>query len=348
MSPVHPSSVHVVLPNDIDDPATPSGGNTYDRRVCRELATAGWTVREHAVPGGWPRPTATERAGLAGVLATVADDGLVLVDGLVASAVPEVLAAHAARLRLAILMHMPLADDRERAALAAAATVVATSGWTRRRLIDLYDLPAGAVSVAAPGVDPAPVTEPSATGSRLLCVAAITPGKGHDVLVEALALLDARVTCVLVGSPTRDPAFAERIRASVAAAGLADRVTFAGPRTGADLDAAYGAADLVVLASRAETYGMVITEALARGVPVLVTDVGGVREALGTTAAGEPPGLLVPPGDPSALAGALRAWLSDAGLRERLRRAATERRTSLATWADTAHHVATALSGVAA
>jgi glycosyltransferase involved in cell wall biosynthesis len=341
-------SVEVVLPNDIDDPATPSGGNTYDRRVCDELAAAGWTVRERAVPGGWPWPTPAERAGLAGVLATVADNDLVLVDGLVASAVPEALAAHSARLRLTVLMHMPLGDERERAALAAAATVVATSEWTRQRLVDLYDLPSGMINLAAPGVDPAPLTEPSAAGARLLCVAAITPVKGHDVLVEALALIaDARFTCVLVGSPTRDPAFAERVRAAVVGAGLTDRVTFAGPRTGAALAAAYASADLVVLASRAETFGMVVTESLARGVPVLVTAVGGVREALGATGAGEVPGLLVPADDPVALAGALRRWLGDADLRERLRRAATERRASLATWADTAQRVAEALAGTA-
>ena len=159
-------SVHVVLPNDIDDPATPSGGNTYDRRVCRGLAAAGWTVREHAAPGGWPRPTPAERAGLAAVLASVPDNDLVLIDGLVASAVPEVLAPHAARLRLAVLMHMPLADDAERAALSTAVTVVTTSEWTRRRLIDLYGLPAARVSVATPGVDPAPVTAASESGGR--------------------------------------------------------------------------------------------------------------------------------------------------------------------------------------
>ena len=84
---------HVVLPNDIDDPATPSGGNVYDRRICRGLAAAGWSVREHAVPGAWPRPGAAERASLARVLAPLPDDAVVLLDGLVASTVPEVLAA---------------------------------------------------------------------------------------------------------------------------------------------------------------------------------------------------------------------------------------------------------------
>ena len=118
--------------------------------------------------------------------------------------------------------------------------------------------------------------------------------------------------------------------------GLGDRVRFTGPRTGAALDARYAAADLLVLPSRAETYGMVVTEALARGVPVVASDVGGVPEALGDEAAG----LLVPPGDPVALAAALRAWLDDAGLRERLRRAARERRAALHGWEATASAVA--------
>jgi len=340
------SEVHLVLPNDIDDPATPSGGNTYDRRIIRALTAAGWTVWEHAVPGSWPRPAPAERAGLAARLATVGDNDLVLVDGLVASAAPDELAAHAGRLRLAILMHMPLGDDAERAAVASAVTVIATSEWTGRRLVELYGLPAARVTVASPGVDPAAVTAPSDGGGRLLCVAAIVPGKGHDVLIEALAAVaDRPWTCVLVGSPTRDPAFAGRIRAAIAAPGLAGRVTMIGPRTGDGLAAAYAAADLLVLPSRGETYGMVLTEAFARGIPVLVSDVGGVREALGP---GPPPGLLVPPDDPVALAGALRAWLGDADLRERLCAAARDRRESLATWADTADRVATALSGVAA
>ena len=81
---------------------------------------------------------------------------------------------------------------------------------------------------------------------------------------------------------------------------------FPGPRTGPELDRAYAAADLLVLASHAETYGMVVTEALARGLPVLAAEVGGVTEALGHGDDGTRPGLLVPPGDPAALGAALR------------------------------------------
>jgi glycosyltransferase involved in cell wall biosynthesis len=119
-------------------------------------------------------------------------------------------------------------------------------------------------------------------------------------------------------------------------------VHFAGPLTGPELDREYAAADLLVLASHAETYGMVITEALARGLPVIATDVGGVTEALGHPRAG----LLVAPGDPADLGAALRRWLSDPDLRQALRLAARERRASLRTWARTASDVAGVLDGV--
>ena len=92
------NTLYVILPGDIDDTSVPSGGNTYDRRIIRALTAAGWTVWEHAVPGSWPRPAPAERAGLAARLATVGDNDLVLVDGLVASAAPDELAAHAGRL----------------------------------------------------------------------------------------------------------------------------------------------------------------------------------------------------------------------------------------------------------
>jgi glycosyltransferase involved in cell wall biosynthesis len=125
-------------------------------------------------------------------------------------------------------------------------------------------------------------------------------------------------------------------------------VELAGPRTGPELEASYAAADLVVVASRAETYGMVVTEALARGVPVVAADVGGVSEALGLLPGGRRPGLLVPPGEVDALAGALRGWLTNEALRRTLREAATERRTGLTRWAETAGRVAAVLSEVAA
>jgi glycosyltransferase involved in cell wall biosynthesis len=123
-------------------------------------------------------------------------------------------------------------------------------------------------------------------------------------------------------------------------------VLFSGAHTASDLDRSYDEADLMVLASRAETYGMVVTEALAHGLPVIATDVGGVTEALGYGEDGMRPGILVPADDHCALAAALRSWLGEAELRDRLRRAAHERRSSLPGWSSTASALAGVLAGV--
>jgi glycosyltransferase involved in cell wall biosynthesis len=325
------TTVHVVVPDGIDDPARPSGGNVYDRHLCAGLSSIGWSVREHAV-----------FAALDDVVREIPDDAVVLLDGLVASTAPGVLVPQADRLRLVVLVHMPLGDDREGAVLSAAAAVVTTSEWGRRRLLELYELSPDRVHVAEPGVKPAALAGGSTTGEALLCVAAVTPGKGHDVLLDALATMtDLSWRCLCVGSLDLDPAYSESVRRR----SLGGRVCFAGPRTGADLDRSYAAADLLVLASRAETYGMVVIEALARGLPVVAADVGGVTHALGHGADGIRPGLLVPADDPAALGAALRAWLGDADLRGRLRRAARERRESLPSWSTTTSAVADVLAG---
>ncbi|GID28488.1 glycosyltransferase family 4 protein [Paractinoplanes brasiliensis] len=322
-----------VLPGGIDDPAAPSGGNRYDRTVLSLLPD----VHEIAVPGSWPSPAPAARTALGRALADIPDGSGVLIDGLVGCGVPEILEPHAERLRLIVLVHLPLSDEtglapdvaaglraRERRALHLAATVVATSSAAADSIKTMHDLVR--VEVAPPGVDPAPLTVPGPTGRRLLCVAAVSPRKGQDLLAGALendlAGLDWQCTfagAIIKPVPHSDP-----------------RLRFAGPLHGGALDEAYGEADLFVLASRAETYGMVVTEALARGIPVLATNVGGVPEALGTAPDGTRPGLLIPPDDRPALAAALRSWLTDAALRDRLRAAARSRRETLPRWSATA------------
>lgn len=349
MSPTS-DTVYAVLPDGVDDLARPSGGNLYDRRVLRGQEARGRHVIELPVAGAWPTPGTGDLDRLDASLATVPDDEIVLVDGLVASGAAAVVPRHAARLRLVVLLHMPIGPDRgEEQVLGSAAAVVTTSAWTRERVRGWYGVPR--VDVALPGVDAvddAPAHRSAAAGTSFVCVAAIHPGKGHDVLFDALASLGDRAwTLTCVGSLDVDPDYVSRLQTQVYARSWERRVVFTGPLGGRALGAAYGAADLLVLPSRSESYGMVVVEALAHALPVVATAVGGVPEALGRAPVGGLPGMLVPAEDPDALAGALRAWLDDPGLRERLGRAAAGRRPALRRWAETVDDLGAVLDRVA-
>ena len=345
-------TVHVVVPAAIDDPTRPSGGNRYDRRLMDELAALGWRVRRHPVDGSWPSPAPADVAALDQVLAGLADGALVLVDGLIGSAAAEVLVPATARLRVVVLLHMPLgeadADAATRAGegevLRAAAAVVTPSRWARTWVVRHHRLPAERVRIAEPGVDRAAVARRSAGGRELLCLAAVTETKGHDTLVAALAqLTDLDWRCTCVGAVDLEPRFVARLAKEARRSGVADRIRLTGPLLDGPLAATFATADLLVSGSRRESYGMAVTEALARGIPVVVSDVGGHPEAVGRAADGTRPGVLVPPDDPDQLAVELRRWLRSHHTRDRLRSAAVARRTALGDWAATARRVGTAL-----
>ncbi|SFR22413.1 Glycosyltransferase involved in cell wall bisynthesis [Lentzea waywayandensis] len=309
------TNVHFVLPADVEDPGSPSGGNVYDLRVSAGL-------NRLTVAGDWPRPSDT--TALWQTLAAIPDGDVVLLDGLVGCGVPEVVVPHARRLRLAVLVHLPLADEtgldpevardldaREGQVLRAASAVVATSPTAARDLERRHGL--DHVHVVVPGTDPAPPARGTDGVHHLLCVASITPRKGHDLLVGALRRIerDWRLTCV---GPHR-PFLRELPRD--------ERVSFPGPLAGEALTSAYDRADLFVLASRNETYGMVVTEALAHGLPVIAS---AVPDALGDG------GLLIPAGDENALEAALTRWFQDQDFRAELRSKALARRAVLSTW----------------
>src|SRR5438445_6032999 len=138
--------VHVVVPEGFDDPDQPTGGNIYDRRVCAGLAEAGWDVLVTTVAGAWPDPGSGARADLARIVSAIPDGETVLIDGLIASPAAAQLLPHTGRIRMTVLLHMPLAtaldthhdagaERSERAVLRAATGVVATSEWTRRQVL---------------------------------------------------------------------------------------------------------------------------------------------------------------------------------------------------------------------
>jgi glycosyltransferase involved in cell wall biosynthesis len=337
--------VHVIVPEGFDHPGRPTGGNVYDRRVCAGLAEAGWEVLVATVAPAGPGGGSGADADLARVVSAIPDGETVLIDGLIASPAAAQLLPQAGRLRLAVLMHMPLATDSERAVLLAAAGVVVTSEWTRRQILARYAIPAGRVHVARPGVDL--VARPARpVRGRLLCVGVLSRHKGQDLLVEALAgLADRDWRCVLAGSLDRDPDFVEHLRARITRLGYDHRIQLSGVLTGAVLSHAYITADLLVVPSRSETYGMTVTEAFAHGLPVIATTAGGLPEAFGpVTAGGVGPGQLIPPGDPAALAAALGDWLGHEDHRRRLRAAVRQRQLTLQGWEQTSQEIAEALT----
>lgn len=345
-------SVHVVVPDAIDDPLRPSGGNRYDRNICDHLAASGWCVQHHAIPDAWPQLGRHGVEALAREVSRIPDGSLVLVDGLIAGPGAAILVPAARRVSLVVLVHMPPdalgAVAGQADVLTAAHGVIATSGWLRDELLRAYPLEAHAVHVAEPGVDPAPPATGTPSGTELVCVAAVACHKGHDLLLAALSELARHPWhCRCVGPVESDPQFVSGVVRQAQQAGLHGRVEFMGPRTADELEAVFASADVLVHPARIEGYGMVVLEALAHALPVITTTAGGLPEALGTTPQGARPGLLVPPGDAHALADAISAWLGDQNLREQLRSAATLRRANLATWSTTTDRVQHVLLGLA-
>ena len=333
------STAHFLIPGN---PDRRTGGTIYDRRIMAGLAAQGWPVVLHRLDATFPVPTDAALAEAGAVFNTLPDQALTIIDGLALGALPEVAARHRDRLRLIGLVHHPLALETglnevqrqqlyasERDALRQVRQVIVTSPSTARVLIDDYDVPPEYCVVVLPGTDPAPL----ATGSNraelvLLCAASLTPRKGHAVLLRALAQLKDRAWRLqCAGSSALDPVTAAGLQALAEKLGLTDRIAWLGELESADLNAAYQQADIFVLPSFHEGYGMVLAEALARGLPIVSTTAGAIPDTVPAAA-----GLLVPPGDETALAEALARVIDEPDWRERLAAGARAARQTLPDW----------------
>jgi glycosyltransferase involved in cell wall biosynthesis len=309
--------------------------------VADGLRALGWQIQVVVLDASFPRPSTAARADAAAKLAAIDDDERVLIDGLALGALPELAERHRTRLRLLGLVHHPLADETglsveqqarlrasEPRALASTRRIVTTSAATRDQLTAV-GIEAERVAVIEPGTDPAPLARRAGQEPlQLLCVGALISRKGHRTLIEALgAVSDLRWTLELIGDTERDPATANAVRSQIRDLGLEARVRVRGQVDEAALEAAYLRADLFVLPSLFEGYGMAFAEALARGLPILGSGDGAVRETVPSTA-----GLLVEPGSSAALATGLRRVLTDAKVRAELAAGAEHARERLPDW----------------
>jgi glycosyltransferase involved in cell wall biosynthesis len=338
------------VPGDL---ATPTGGYAYDRRMMTELGDLGWRIDLLDLGEGFPWPDEATRATAQSRLLAMPAGRCIVVDGLALGVLPETASQLAGRNPLLALVHHPLALEwglsvkqadalraSERAALAAVQGVVVTSAATAQLVASDYGVPAERITVARPGSDPALMSQGSQDGVvRLLSVGAIVPRKGFDVLIAALATLtDLSWRLTIAGDRTRDRNAAARLDADIARHALGDRIAAPGAVSPQRLAALYAEADVFVLASHFEGYGMAYAEAVAHGLPVIGTSAGAIPDTVPPDA-----GLLVDPGDSFALARALRRVIGDADLRQRLASAARAAAPQLPTWRHSAEIFARAL-----
>lgn len=350
-----------------------SGGLRYNAAIAEAAAPQ---ILRHTVPGAWPEPTPGDTAVLAGIVRGL--DGPVILDGLIGCSLPTPLSGPIVQLVHAPLgraaptagptsdstagpgiaptagptadstaagpgtdpsgdpSHVPTARDRERAALESAAAVVTTSRFAARELAELYGVQAHAIP---PGAAPRPVAA-GGDGGNLICVASIEENKNQLLLAGALRALTESGTTgwhATFAGPVTDPAYGERLRTALAAL-PDDSAAQPGELDEPALTELYHASDLLLLPSRREAFGMVVSEAAAAGIPAFVTAGTGAGEALAA-------GRALPP-EPAAWADALRDWLTDPAHRAALRQEALQRRADLPTWGDAAAELLDLVQGL--
>jgi glycosyltransferase involved in cell wall biosynthesis len=346
--------VAFAVPGDL---ATLTGGYAYDRRMISELESLGWQIDVVGLGEGFPWPSDEMRARACSRLSDIAPGRTIVVDGLAFGVLPEVVLQLRLKNPLIALVHHPLALEAgvsiqqanilrasERAALVAARLAVVNSAETARHLTRDYGVATDRIVIACPGTDPAP----SAPGSRdaivrLISVGALVPRKGFDILIAALAtLIDLPWRLTIVGDHSRDPKTAAQLDADIARHNLGNRVAVMGAVPPESLAELYASADVFVLASRYEGYGMVFSEAIARGLPVVGTTAGAIPE---TVPAGA--GVLVAPDDAAMLATALRRVIENSDERRQMATCAHAAAPLLPRWRDSASVFASALEAVA-
>lgn len=338
-----------VIPGDLD---LPTGGYGYDRQVLAHAAAAGLELTHCAIPGGYPFPDTATLAETARRIAATPAGCVLLIDGLAYGAMPVEMIAGFGR-PIVNLCHHPLALEpgldaataarlhaSERAAMAFARHIIVTGKETADTLVRDFGVARAAITVALPGT----IRAPRAAGSgraapHLIAVGSIIPRKAYDVLLSAMATLgDLPWTLDIIGSTTLSPTTVAEVETLIQALHLMDRVRLTGAMTANDLAQAYHSADLFVMSSLYEGYGMVLAEAMVRGLPIVASTGGAAADTLAPEA-----GIKVPPGLSQPLAEAIRTMLVTPSARRIFSDGSWRAGQRLPTWETTANSIAAAI-----
>ena len=345
-----------VYPGDLN---SPTGGYAYDRRIIVGLKSLGWEIELISLGEGYPFPSSAQVEQAKEQLQRLTPGVPMVIDGLALGALPSLAAVIAERHPLIALVHHPLAFEfglsdsqiallkqSETQALHHAVKVIANSPATARDLNRHYGVHLDKIEVVLPGTDRIHALVAKTQGNsgrldevRLLSVGSIIPRKGFHHLIEALApLADLPWTLSIAGDTTRHPSAYEDLMADINRFHLEGRVKVLGAVSNEELESLYSQADVFVLASLFEGYGMVYAEAMAYGLPIIATTGGAIPDTVPSEA-----GLLVSPGDVPALTHALKTLIEDAPCRSRLSSGALRAAAQQPTWDQAAAQFALAL-----
>ncbi len=339
-----------VIPGDI---TLATGGYAYDRHVLARFAAHGIAAAHVPLPGSYPTPSGADTAATERALLALPVDTVLLIDGLAYGAMPADMIRRI-RQPIVALVHHPLCLEAgltpqraerlkqlETDALGLAKRVVVTSAMTGRTLISDFAVPADKIAVAEPGtvrVERAigtPSEERARSGLQMLAVGSVVERKGYNFLIEALRQLSHLPWTMTIVGVKRDIQLRDRLEEMVAAYAFQDRIFFVGEQSDVALSIRYKHADLFVMSSLYEGYGMVLAEAMAYGLPIVCTTGGAAAETVPDDAA-----LKVQPGNAIALQKALGRAIADEALRERLANASWAAGQKLPTWDDTTKIIA--------
>lgn len=345
------ASLHFAIPGNL---GSLTGGYTYDRRLIQEFGALGLATNLLTLSASFPFPDAAALEHADSQFTQLADNSVVLADGLAFGAMAQCVLKHSPRLRFIALCHHPLALETgmsaaqqaalmqsEKTALDCARAIVVTSHATALTLQTQFAIDAAKISVALPGCDIASFAPCRGNPPVLLTVATLTKRKAHDNLIAALAAI-AHLPWIarFVGGDTHDVQWASYLRQQVSLAGLSERILFLGAID--NLEHEYQQADLFVLPSHYEGYGMAYAEAIAHGLPTIATNCGAVSELVPATA-----GRVIAVNDLDALRDALRELLQNTALRKQLQQGAREASTQLPKWQNSAQRIAQLVQAIA-
>lgn len=354
-------SLTFAYPGDLD---TLTGGYIYDKKIIQALQNQGWIVERLSLGDAFPDSAPSNLQVAARRLAEVPAGNMLVIDGLTLGTMGDLASLFAIRMPVnaagctptsaqsgfVALVHHPLAlesgisqetakalFDAEAKALAYASHIIVTSPTTADTLQSMFSINRDRISIVVPGTERPAMhqkTREATPGEPtiLLSVGSIIARKGYDVLVNALSRLrDLDWELRIVGDQTLDCTVFDALQAQITRLNLSDRIHCLGTLSSDALDAQFAQADVFVLASHYEGYGMAYAQALMWGLPVIGTTGGATRQTVPETA-----GILVEPGNTDELTQALHRLITAPGLRERLAHAAQKHAQALPSWEDSA------------